>query len=83
VTAAPHASDRIEDLLEGLRRTLPAADVARVEELVGAIVAFYGGGLAELARIAEGGGEAGARLLAELAASPQGGSLLELHGLGR
>jgi hypothetical protein len=75
--------DRIAELLDELRGTLPPREAAQVDELVAAIVAFYGAGLAELGRVADAAGEAGAKLLEAWAGSAAGASLVALHGLAK
>jgi Fe-S cluster biogenesis protein NfuA/nitrite reductase/ring-hydroxylating ferredoxin subunit len=72
---------RVEELLGTLRSGGFGPAAAAAEELVGLLVALYGDGLARIAEILAGEGEAGAAILAKLADDPQVEGLLLLHDL--
>jgi Fe-S cluster biogenesis protein NfuA len=78
---AQESGERIEQLLDELRTTAPAATVERVEELVGRVVGLYGAGLARIvtALCGPAGSLDGARNM--LVSDPMVSSLLVLHGL--
>mgnify|MGYP001181038187 CR=1 FL=1 len=72
---------RVEELLGTLRSGGFGPAAAAAEELVGLLVGLYGDGLARIAEILAGEGEAGAAILAKLADDPQVEGLLLLHDL--
>jgi Fe-S cluster biogenesis protein NfuA len=78
---AQESGERIEQLLDELRTTAPAATVERVEELVGRVVGLYGAGLARIvtALCGRAGSLDGAWNM--LVSDPMVSSLLVLHGL--
>jgi Fe-S cluster biogenesis protein NfuA len=78
---AQAVGERVEVLLADLRSHGGPQVAATAEELVSCLVELYGAGLAEIVRIVREDADAGARLLAALAADPLVESLLLVHDL--
>jgi len=78
---AQAAGERVEKLLAELRSHGGPQVAATAEELVSCLVELYGAGLAEIVSLLRADAEAGARLLAALAADPLVESLLLVHDL--